>query len=228
MIAFFDLDGTPLPLPSVERRLIARLLAQRRLGLMRLSRCALQIGIEKLRGDRWAQQRNKDYLAGLSVAEVEDTARALALELSALLRPELLDQLDTHARNGHRIVLLTGAIEALARPIADIVCRQSTVCATRCASQAGHFAAEPPERHPFGADKATLARTIAGDHGVALHACWAYGDSRHDIALLDAVGHPVAVHPDRLLRRRAERRGWPIIDDRGPPRLAPTLPAHRV
>ena len=228
MIAFFDLDGTLLPLPSVERRLIARLLAQGQLSLGRLSRCALQIGIEKIKGDRWAQQRNKDYLAGLSVAEVEETARALALDLSTLLRPELLGQLEAHARNGHRIVLLTGAIEALARPIADIVCRQSTVCATRCASQGGRFVAEPPERHPFGTDKATLARTIARDQGVALHACWAYGDSRHDSALLDTVGHPVAVHPDRLLRRQAERRGWPIIDDRDGTRIAPALPAHRA
>jgi hypothetical protein len=28
--------------------------------------------------------------------------------------------------------------------------------------------------------------------------------------MLEAVGHPTAVNPDRALRREAARRGWPI------------------
>jgi phosphoserine phosphatase len=28
--------------------------------------------------------------------------------------------------------------------------------------------------------------------------------------LLDVVGHPVVVNPDRALRRYAQQRGWPI------------------
>jgi len=38
-----------------------------------------------------------------------------------------------------------------------------------------------------------------------------YSDSFHDLPLLEAVGHPVAVHPDTVLRREARRRGWPIV-----------------
>ena len=42
--------------------------------------------------------------------------------------------------------------------------------------------------------------------------------------MLDAVGNPVAVNPDRELRREAERRGWQIRDFRRPVRLRERLP----
>ena len=228
MMAFFDLDGTLMPLPSVERRLIARLVSDRQLSLWRLSQCALNIGFQKLKGDRWAQQRNKDYLAGLTVAEVEEAARALALDLAGLLRPAVMGQLQAHVQRGHGIVLLTGAIEALARPVAEAIGGRCTVCATHCASHGGRFVARPPQRHPFGTGKASLARDIAERHGLALRDCWAYGDSHHDLALLGAVGHPVAVYPDRMLRRHAERCGWPIIDDGKRPAFGAPLPVQRV
>ena len=37
--------------------------------------------------------------------------------------------------------------------------------------------------------------------------------------MLAAVGHPVAVNPDRDLRREAEERGWQVRDFRRPVRL---------
>ena len=42
--------------------------------------------------------------------------------------------------------------------------------------------------------------------------------------MLEAVGHPVAVNPDRDLRREADRRGWQIRDFRRPVRLRERLP----
>ena len=45
--------------------------------------------------------------------------------------------------------------------------------------------------------------------------CTAYSDSRTDLPFLDAVGHPVAVNPDRELRRIARDRGWPVLEFSG-------------
>jgi hypothetical protein len=41
--------------------------------------------------------------------------------------------------------------------------------------------------------------------------------------MLEAVGHPVAVNPDRDLRRVAEEREWEIRDFRNPVRLRSRL-----
>jgi phosphoserine phosphatase len=41
--------------------------------------------------------------------------------------------------------------------------------------------------------------------------CSFYSDSAYDLPLLEAVGRPVAVNPDRRLRRIARARGWEIM-----------------
>jgi len=46
--------------------------------------------------------------------------------------------------------------------------------------------------------------------GLDLSASYAYSDSHTDLPLLEAVGNPVAVNPDRELRKVAEEREWPI------------------
>ena len=45
---------------------------------------------------------------------------------------------------------------------------------------------------------------------------WAYSDSAHDLPLLRAVQHPVAVHPDERLAAEALRLGWPVLHLHGP------------
>jgi len=45
-----------------------------------------------------------------------------------------------------------------------------------------------------------------------LAAAVAYADSYCDLPLLERVAEPVAVRPDRRLRRIAEQRGWEILD----------------
>ena len=50
---------------------------------------------------------------------------------------------------------------------------------------------------------------------LALAACTAYSDSHTDVPFLEVVGHPVAVNPDRELRRIAADRGWPVLEFSG-------------
>ena len=64
-------------------------------------------------------------------------------------------------------------------------------------------------------------RACARSRGIDLAGSTAYSDGVADLALLEAVGHPVAVNADRALRRVAAERGWPMLDFRRRPfRLA--------
>jgi phosphoserine phosphatase len=40
----------------------------------------------------------------------------------------------------------------------------------------------------------------------------AYSDSFSDLPMLEVVGSPAAVNPDRRLRRVATERGWPVLN----------------
>ena len=56
---------------------------------------------------------------------------------------------------------------------------------------------------------------LAAERGYRLPDCYAYSDSVTDLPLLQTVGHPHAVNPDRALRRIARQRGWPVLNFAG-------------
>ena len=65
--------------------------------------------------------------------------------------------------------------------------------------------------YTYGPQKAATIRLIAERDNLDLTESWAYSDSATDLPMLEAVGHPVVVNPDRALRRIAQMRGWPVL-----------------
>src|ERR687893_70428 len=59
--------------------------------------------------------------------------------------------------------------------------------------------------------KAEAIREIAAREGIDLTESFAYSDSESDLPMMRAVGHPVAVNPDRALERVAREEGWRIM-----------------
>ena len=59
------------------------------------------------------------------------------------------------------------------------------------------------ERRLYGQAKADALAELARDEALDLAASTAYSDSHSDVPFLEAVGHPIAVNPDRELRRIA-------------------------
>ena len=65
-----------------------------------------------------------------------------------------------------------------------------------------------------GPGKAHAVQALAETQGLNLKECTAYSDSSNDIPMLSLVGTPVAINPDRQLRKHAEKHGWLIRDYR--------------
>ncbi len=207
---FVDLDGTLVPPPSTEVRLARVLAAEGRLGARQLA-AWLAFLARHARLGRHALRLDKAWLAGLDVAAVANAAQRLAAALvPGSVRPALRERLSAHRAAGDRLVLLTGAPQPLAEAFAQRLEMEHAIGAL-CARRGGRYLAAAPLRHPFGTAKRILAAAWCERHGARLEAACAYGDSRHDLALLAAVGTPVAVAPDRVLAAHARRRGWEII-----------------
>ena len=85
------------------------------------------------------------------------------------------------------------------------------VLATRFEVHNGRFTGRMLEPMLYGAGKLSAAAAYARHHGLNLAASFFYTDSISDLPLLENVGHPVAVNPDRSLRRLAETKGWSIV-----------------
>jgi phosphoserine phosphatase len=64
----------------------------------------------------------------------------------------------------------------------------------------------------YGEGKAEAIKAVAEAEGYDLARSYAYTDSAGDLPMLEIVGHPVAVNPDRALEAIAYHRGWPIVE----------------
>jgi HAD superfamily hydrolase (TIGR01490 family) len=220
-LALFDVDGTLLPGPSCERRFIMQLL---RAGILHPRQLASHLAFAArywpVHG-RHVFKKDKAYLVDLPVPDIEALAeRFVAEKLMPLLYDDVRKRLDGHLAAGDWVALLTGAPDFIARPLAAQL-GVAHVYATRCARRGGRFVMAPPVSHPFGYEKLALARRLSVTSGIALEQASAYADSAHDLALLQVVGRPVAVYPDRALRARAVHKQWEMIEeDAGLPSLS--------
>lgn len=212
-LAVFDIDGT-LVRGASERLFWRYLFARRRQGPRQLAAFVLFMLRYLPTGGIQTPRKNKAYLCGLRVDEVEALARDFVAErLMSRLYAPAVQRLEQHLARGNVVVLLSGTLQPIARALADAL-RVPYVCATLTSQRNGVFLAQPPEIHPYDAAKLSLVRQLAAELKIDMRRVAAYADSAHDLFLLEAVGEPVAVRPDRRLLDIALGRNWEIITDR--------------
>lgn len=219
-LAIFDIDGT-LVEGSTERRFWRYLLKRGHQGPRQVfAYLWFLLRYWPVYGSHTAK-KNKAYLVGLEAARVRAWAESfVAEEVLPHLYAPAVQRLQNHLRNGDTVVLLSGTIEPIARALARALAVEH-VRATVCRERDGRYLATPPKVHPFGAAKRRLAARFAAEIGATLSEASAYGDSKHDLTLLEAVGYPVAVLPDRPLLATARGNRWHIIRSRNVPDVQP-------
>jgi len=121
--------------------------------------------------------------------------------------PAGLARVRHHRRLGHRTLLVTGALDFVVAPLRPLF--DDIVCA-RMGQSDGRFTGRLEELPPIGEARAQLLADYASAHGLDLAESVAYADSASDLAMLEAVGYPVAVNPESRLAAIARRRGWHV------------------
>jgi len=151
-------------------------------------------------------------LAGTSAREVrERTLRFYDEEVRHRIRPGALRALEAHRSAGDRLVLLTSSTDYLSELFARDLRLDDVLC-NRLESVEDVHTGRTVEGLCFGPGKRVHAEKLAATHREPLSRSSFYTDSYSDLAMLEAVGRPVVVHPDPRLRREAQRRRWPIVD----------------
>jgi HAD superfamily hydrolase (TIGR01490 family) len=143
-----------------------------------------------------------------------DEMRALVGEameptLKPLVYREALELVADHRGRGEPAYVVSAALQEIVEGIAaalDLDGAIGTVCEVVDGAYTGR-----PLRAVHAAGKADAVREFARDEELDLPASTAYSDSHTDLPFLEAVGKPVAVNPDRALRRIAAARGWPVL-----------------
>jgi HAD superfamily hydrolase (TIGR01490 family) len=211
--AFFDLDRTLVSRSSSlalagsfrKRGLIGRRQA--------LTAAVAQVLFTRFgaRGSRVGQTADRAAvaLAGVSVETLREIVEeAVPLVLKPLVYREALELAAAHRARGERTYIVTAALQEVADELARDLGLDGAA-GSHAEVEDGSYTGRL-ERRLFGAAKAEVLRELAAADGLDLSASTAYSDSHSDVEFLEAVGHPVAVNPDRELREIAAERGWPV------------------
>lgn len=212
--AFFDLDKTIIASsstlafsrPFYQGGLINRRAALRsayaRLMFVQHGTDAEQV--ERLRAHLTSLCQGWDVAQVRSI--VEETLHDI---VDPLVYAEAAELIREHREQGHDVVVVSASGEEMVRPIAELVGATYSV-GTRMSVADGRYTGEI-DFYCYGEQKAVAIRELAAANGYDLAACHAYSDSITDLPMLEAVGHPAAVNPNRALRKVAIQRGWPVL-----------------
>jgi HAD superfamily hydrolase (TIGR01490 family) len=209
--AFFDLDRTLLRRSSA----LALAPAFRTAGLIsrrQLAKAAAWQVLFALRGASHdaVKRAAEDGLVVLKGFRPEELQSLVADAMERVLRPlvyaESLDLVARHRRRGEPVYIVSATLQEIVQVIAEDLGFDGAL-GTTCEVVDGVYTGRPL-RALHAEEKARCLRELEYD----LEASTAYSDSHTDLPFLEAVGHPVAVNPDRALRRIAAERRWPVLE----------------
>jgi HAD superfamily hydrolase (TIGR01490 family) len=165
--------------------------------------------------DHDQMERMRGYLQELCAGWPVDQVRAIVAEtVHDLIDPTIYEEavqlISDHHAAGRDVVIVSTSGSEVVEPIGDILGADHVV-ATRMVVEDGKYTGEIAF-YNYAEAKAEGVRQLAERHGYDLTGSFAYSDSFTDLPMLEAVGHPYAVNPDRALRAEAMRRDWPVLD----------------
>jgi HAD superfamily hydrolase (TIGR01490 family) len=212
--AFFDLDKTIIATSSTfafSRSFRAGGLISRRSVL----RSAYAQFVYLLGGaDHDQMERMRQYLSALVTGWNVQTVKDIVAEtLHSVVEPyvyaEAVQLIEDHHTAARDVVIVSSSGTEVVEPIGQLL-GADHVIATVMAQADGRYTGEI-EFYAYAANKAKRIQELAVERGYDLTASYAYSDSGTDMPMLEVVGHPHAVNPDKALRRVAVERGWPIL-----------------
>jgi HAD superfamily hydrolase (TIGR01490 family) len=227
--AFFDLDKTVIATSSVmalggtlyrdgliSKRTIVRGLYAQVVYLL--------VGADENKMDRM-REAMLTLTRGWDQQHVKELVRETLDEvLSPIIYAEALELIEEHHAAGRKTVIVSSSPAETVEPIGEYL-GVDDVIATRARIDAnGRYTGEL-EFYAYAGYKADAIRELAVSEGINLAGSYAYSDSSTDLPMLELVGHPVAVNPDRELARIAREREWDIRYFQRPVRLRDRVPA---
>ncbi|PJJ57372.1 HAD superfamily hydrolase (TIGR01490 family) [Mumia flava] len=213
--AFFDLDKTIIARSSTlafSRHFYGSGLLNRR-AVLRSAYAQFVFALSGASEDQMQRMRAylTDLVRGWDVRTVREVvAETLHSVVDPLVYEEAVALIADHHSAGRDVVIVSASGSEVVEPIGAML-GADHVIATRLVEVDGAYNGEI-DFYAYGENKALAVRELADEHGYDLGESYAYSDSETDVPMLAEVGNPVAVNPDRALRRVATEEGWPVLE----------------
>jgi HAD superfamily hydrolase (TIGR01490 family) len=211
-LAVIDLDGTLLKGLNAERVFYLHLFVRGHAGVFRMAGFLLTLVGDTVRlGFRQAIATNARILKGKDPHDVRLWARDFGhLFLRKAVPEDLRAKILSLKLEGCRIVLLSGSLQVLVDQLRERL-EAEILIGTDLEVVDGTLSGRKTGIFPYGEQKVDALFQRIDPAGIDWADSWALADRKSDLPVLELVGHPVAEHADRRLRRLARERGWEIV-----------------
>jgi HAD superfamily hydrolase (TIGR01490 family) len=211
-IAFFDLDQTLAK--SISGRSLAREAYKK--GIMKnrdLVRAVILSVLFRLKLKDPSEIIDKmvSWVKGLPEKILKDLCYDVAHEIIIpSVYEEAKNEINFHKSANAKVVILSSALKDVCREVAiylnldDIICSELEI-------KNGYLTGQPVGHLCYGEEKGTRLKAYCKIYNCPPTEAWYYGDSFSDLSALIAVGNPVCVNPDNILKQTAIKRGWKIL-----------------
>jgi HAD superfamily hydrolase (TIGR01490 family) len=209
--AFFDLDGTLIPGSSLlkmvrplfrhgyvkPRTLCTSVFRQAKFTWLGFTDAELRAGADEA----------ASLAAGRSATKLEWMARAFVPRVIVpTIYPEAQELISEHRSQEDLIIVISSSSREIVDPFSKAIGADDYACTVAESVDGVYTGRLVVFMH--GAAKAAAVAALAARWGVDLQKSSAYSDSAGDKHMLEMVGHPYCVNPDRGLRKIAAERGW--------------------
>ncbi|HLM09577.1 MAG TPA: HAD family hydrolase [Thermoleophilaceae bacterium] len=212
--AFFDLDKTLMEGSSAfhfgRAAYRAGMVSRRQLARDAWANLKFRLNGSTDTGTDELRQRILDSIAGQRVVDLARMGPDVLAGILPLLYREVLDEAYAHQDAGRRAYIVTAASQELAAVLAHVLVLDGGV-GMRSEVRDGVYTGKAAGPFTYREGKSEAIRELAEREGIDLSESYAYSDSESDLPMMRAVGHPVAVNPDRALERVAREQGWRIM-----------------
>jgi len=148
--------------------------------------------------------------AGWDVQTVREiVADTLHNIVDPLVYDEAVSLIEQHKAAGRDVIIVSTSGSEVVEPIGEMLGADHVV-ATRMEVVDGRYTGDI-RFYAYAENKAKAITDLARRRGYDLTGCYAYSDSITDVHMLEVVGHPSVVNPDKELRRVARERDWPVL-----------------
>jgi HAD superfamily hydrolase (TIGR01490 family) len=212
--AFFDLDRTLIAGSSAfqfgRAAYKAGILSRRQLASDAWENLKFRLYGSTDAATEMLRERIGQMLEGVRVRDLQRLAPDILAGVLPRVYPQMLEIAYRHQDAGRPIFICTAASQEMAELMATVLIFDGAVGSVAEIVD-GHYTGQPGGPFTYRDGKAQAIRELAAREGIDLADSWAYSDSESDLPMLRAVGHPVAVNPDRELARIARAEGWEIL-----------------
>jgi HAD superfamily hydrolase (TIGR01490 family) len=212
--AFFDLDKTLIEGSSAfhfgRAAYRAGMVSRRQLASDAWANLKFRLHGSTDQGTDELRERILGSIAGTRVVDLARMGPDILTGILPLVYREVLDEAYAHQDAGRPVYIVTAASQELADVLAHVLVLDGGV-GMRSEVRDGVYTGKPAGPFTYREGKAVAIRELAEREGIDLSESFAYSDSESDLPMMRAVGHPVAVNPDRVLERVAREEGWRVM-----------------